>query len=138
MRAARVMGNPLAGKPFVSAQMQSCFCAKLCRSKKRVLHHEGSCVNATSVCLLFLALLCALAGSFFLMIVRTHLRDPDFLQTQWAKHERVSLARGITPARTPAWEQQLLRQEKTRQLSAWALLLLSAIIIVITIVSGGG
>lgn len=72
------------------------------------------------------------------MIVRAHLRDPDFLQTQWAKHEQAALAQGITPARTPAWDQQILSREKIRQLSAWALLLLSAIIIIIMILSGRG
>jgi hypothetical protein len=95
-------------------------------------------VNPTSLCLLFLALLCALAGSFVLMIGRAHRRDPDFLQIQWAKYEQAAFAQGITPARTPAWDQQILSREKFRQLSAWALLLLSAIIIVIMIVSGRG
>jgi hypothetical protein len=93
---------------------------------------------ATSLCLLFLALLCALVGALTLMIVREHLRDPDFLQAQWAKHEQASSIRGITPTRTPAWEEQVLKQEKARRFSGWALLVLSAIIGIIAIVSSRG
>jgi hypothetical protein len=85
--------------------------------------------------LLFLALLCALVGALTLLIVREHLRDPDFLQTQWEKHEQASSIRGVTPNRTPAWEEQMLRQEKARRVSGWGLVVLSVIIGVIAIMS---
>jgi hypothetical protein len=93
---------------------------------------------ATSVCLLFLALLCASVGALTLLIVREHLRDPDFLQAQWARHEQASSIRGIAPTRTPGWEEQVIRQEKARRFSGWGLIVLSVIIATIAIVSSRG
>jgi hypothetical protein len=93
---------------------------------------------ATSICLLFLALLCAMVGALTLLIVREHLRDPDFLQAQWVKHEQASALSGITPTRTPDWEEQTIRQEKARRFSGWGLLVLSVIIGSIAIVSSRG
>lgn len=93
----------------------------------------------TTICLIFIALLCALIGTLTLVIVRSHLSDPDFLGTQWEKYEQSAQARGQTPERTPEWESQTLRGERMRRFSAFTLLLLSAIIVFIAIsVARGG